>query len=147
LQSFDHINDFLSEILLAQFRGITLHSLLPSRFHHIYRACVSVTEDVTVIGKGKCIRSNCLEQNSGGVFLPVLFSSQILFCVVRNGKCFDCIFYLLLCAFANCKELRHVCLAVRPSVRVEQLAPSERVFMKFNIRVLSENPSIKFKFH
>jgi hypothetical protein len=134
LQPFDHINDFLSEILLAEFRGVSLQHLLPSSFHHIYRACVSVTEDITVIGKEKCIPSNCLEQNSDGVFLPVSFSSQLLFCVVRNGKCFDYIFRKLLGAFANCEKLRHVCLAVRPLVRMEQLAPTEWIFfIKFDI--------------
>jgi len=50
--------------------------------------------------------------------------------------------------------LRHVCLSVRPSVRMSVLqsawnnsAPVGRIFMKFDICVFFENLARKFKFH
>jgi len=36
-------------------------------------------------------------------------------------------------------QLRHVCLSVRPSDRIEQLAATGWIFMKYDIRVFSKH--------
>jgi len=54
---------------------------------------------------------------------------------------------LFLMLLKHLEEMISFVMSVRPSVRMQQLGPTVRIFMKFNILGFFENVLRKFEFH